>query len=764
MQLEENSTLEWAEIYAKALNTQGKLHWLQNQLEAAITAWQSAAMAYAQAGNSEGMAIAQINQARALQALGFSGQAEAILQQVDQQIQQQPTQLRVALLRNLGSILRQVGNLDASRDRLQEGLTLTSNPTQTSLMLLELGNTERAMGDRLSAIGRPVEMHFQAALQYYQQAIDLDSSLSAQLNHINLLVKTQQFTIAAAQLPVLQQAIEQLPAGRTAVYAAIHLAESWMQLANTAPIQSDTSAVAQLLSTAIQQAQMLHDERAESYALGQLGSLYEQTGQWADAKMLTEQALLKIEPIQAPEIRYRWEWQLGRLAQFQNKHQEAIASYQAAISTLQSIRSDLLSVNSDVQFSFRDNVEPVYRQFIELLLISESGQLPSQSQLQQAVQFVDALQLAELENYLGCILANVRRVNELQDSKAAILYPILLQKTLQQKPQQDNTERIMLIAQFPEQPNQLVYREISIPKGTAERTIQALRADLEIPSRTPEVLEGAKTLYDWIIKPLEPELEQTSADTLVFVLDGALRNVPMSVLYDGEQYLIEKGYGVTIAPRLQVFTPNTSSDSLRVSIGGIGIPQTINGTHFPPIVKLQEEFDRIGRSVEIGTPLMNEAFTTENIRQQLQGSDFTAIHWKTHGTFSSDPTETYVVAYQERITTNTLNELLQVGTRNGARPLELLVLSACETAHGDNRAVLGLAGLAARTGTRSVLSTLWIAQDTPTTEFMDHFYAALSQPGMIKAEAVRQAQLNLIRINGQTPHIWANYVLIGNWR
>jgi CHAT domain-containing protein len=92
------------------------------------------------------------------------------------------------------------------------------------------------------------------------------------------------------------------------------------------------------------------------------------------------------------------------------------------------------------------------------------------------------------------------------------------------------------------------------------------------------------------------------------------------------------------------------------------------------------------------------------------------------------------------------------------------VLSACETASGDNRAVLGLAGLAARTGTRSVLSTLWVAQDTPNTEFMARFYQALSQPGTTKAEAVRQAQLALIQAEGYTtPHTWGNYVLIGNW-
>lgn len=362
---DQNLTSEWAEIYAKALNTQGKLNWLQNDLEAAIAAWQSAAQAYAQAGKPEGIAIAQINQARALQALGFSRQAEATLQQVDQQIQQQPDELKADLLRNLGGILRQVGDLDGSINRLQAGLTLTTNPAQTSLILVELGNTERAVGNRLFAIGRPFEPHLQAALNYYQQAIDLDRALSAQLNRFNLLIDIEQFDIAAAERPALQQAIAQLPLGRTAVYAAINLAESWMQLANKTQ-STDPLPIAQLLTAAIEQARTLRDERAESYALGQLGSLYEQTRQWTAAQTLTERALLKIEIIEAPEIRYRWEWQLGRLAQAQNQRQDAIASYEAAIATLQSIRTDLLSINPDVQFSFRDNVEPVYRQFIEL--------------------------------------------------------------------------------------------------------------------------------------------------------------------------------------------------------------------------------------------------------------------------------------------------------------------------------------------------------------------------------------------------------------
>lgn len=763
LQLGENLTSEEAAIYAKALNTQGKLDWLQNQLEAALTSWQKSAQAYAEAGNPEGMAIAQINQARALQALGFSRQAADLLQQVYGQIQPQPNELKAIVLRNLGSVLRQMGDLDASRDRLGESLTLAKNPANTSLILLELGNTERATGARLAAIGRSATANIQTAFNYYQQASDLDGSLSAQLNRFSLWIEMQQTEAAIAQLPILKQAIEQLPTSRTAVYATINFTENWMKLNQAQQTEADNLAIAQLLSKAVQQAKTLNDARAESYALGQLGSLYEKMQQWTEAQTLTEQALLKMETIQAPEIRYRWEWQLGRLAQSQHQREDAIVSYEAAIATLQTIRSDLISVNPDVQFSFRDNVEPVYREYIQLLL-STPGQQPSQSQLQQAIQTVDRLQLAELENYLGCTLANLGQVGEIQDTQAAILYPVLLQNESGDRLAPQQVDRLIVIAQFPGQSNRLTYAETSLPANKAEGTIQTLRQNLEIPSRTPEVLEGAKELYDWMVKPLEQQLAQTSVNTLVFVLDGALRNVPMSVLHDGDRYLIEKGYAVAIAPRLQVFTPSPSPEALRVSIGGVGVGQTIDGIEFPPILKLQEELDRVARSVEVGDPLVNEAFTTQNIRQQLQSREFSAIHWKTHGTFSSDPVETYVVAYQERIATNTLSDLIQVSSRDGVRPLELLVLSACETASGDNRAVLGLAGLAARTGTRSVLSTLWVAQDTPNTEFMAQFYKALAQPGMTKAEAVRQAQLALIQNSGYTaPHIWANYVLIGNW-
>ncbi|MBE7384724.1 MAG: CHAT domain-containing protein [Leptolyngbya sp. SIO1E4] len=760
-------TPEQMAIYAKVLNTQGKLHWLEGNVEAALAVWQRSEQAYHQAGDTAGVAIAQINQARVLQHLGFNSQAQTVLQQVYQTLQQQPDMaLKATGLRHLSGVLRQIGELDTARSLLQNSLSLTPHPDSTGLIFLELGNTEWAIANRLMAIGQQAEAqpHLQAALTAYQQAIDTDNVLSARLNLLRFWIDQGEWTAAIQAVPTVQQAIDPLPPSRTTVYANIHLAESVLKLIQLIPAHEATAsaalpsdalhplAVAERLSAAFKHAQTLADKQAESYALGQLGRVYEQTQQWAEAQSLTEQALFTLETIQAPELQYRWEWQLGRLRQKQHDQPGAIRAYEAAVNSLQRVRNDLLNVNAEVQFSFRDDVEPVYRQYIELLLTSSQAADPQPPQLEQAIQTVDQLQLAEIENYLGCALTQVQRVDQVQDPQAAILYPIVL------------SDRVAMVAQLPGAATPLTYHETLVPQATLDATLLALQTNLAAPQRTPEVLADAQKVYDWVLRPIEAELSQASVQTLIFVLDGTMRNIPMSVLHDGNQYLIEKGYAVAIAPRLQMFAPRATRPALKVKMGGIGIPQVINETQFPPIAKLREELEGIAQYVDVSEPLMDESFTTDNIRQQLQRGDFSAIHWKTHGVFSSDPQETYIVAYNEQIVAQDLNNLIQIGSRNGARPLELVVLSACETAQGDDRAVLGLAGLATRTGTRSVLSTLWIAQDTPNTDFMIRFYENLSQSDRSIAESVRQAQLALMNEYGYTtPYIWANYVLVGNW-
>jgi CHAT domain-containing protein len=784
-------TPAYAEVLAKALNTQGHLYWSQGKLEQSLHTWQAAAQSYLSAGDERGIILANINQAQALQSLGFGTQTVEILQEVYQRLQQQPdASLQTTGLRSLGQALRRIGKLDRSLSVLQESIERAEHPNAKAAALLELGNTEQAFSDRAVAIGKleVAEPHAEAALQAYQTAAQLSDTpalrLQSQLNQLSFLVQLGKRAEASLLWPSLQSSLAELPLNRTAVYARLNFAWSLTCLKQNAdrkaafcvnPARLDSQpesgsstrvptavpsweTIAQLLATAVDQARQLNDLLAESYALGQLGGVYEQLGQWSEAQTLTQQALLLTEVTQIPDSAYRWQWQLGRLLNQQGQPQAAIEAYGNAVRSLQSIRRDLLLISPEIQFSLRDNVEPVYREFVDLLLRPEQAaqpsqfNQPSQSNLKQAIQTIDALQLTELENFLGCALFQLARIDEeVIDPAAAKLYPILLQN------------RLAMIFELPGQP--LEYREINLSQSEIAATVRKLRDNLTEPGRTPEVLAEAKQLYQWLIRPLEPVLTQhPEIETLVFVLDGTLRNIPMGVLYDGEQYLIEKGYAIAVSPRLELFRPGVSPKPLNVFRGGVEMPQVINGKSFPAIEQLREELEQIPSPLTRLPPLLNQAFTKVNIQQQLQTSRFSAIHWKTHGVFSSDPAETYLVAYQETITMNDWVELVQSARQSRNEPLELLVLSACETARGDNRAVLGLAGIAVRTGARSTISTLWRADDDANTKLTAQFYQQLTQPGTTKAEALRQAQLGLLKESGYpAPYFWATYVLVGNW-
>lgn len=758
---------QYWEVSAKVLNTQGRLQWYSGQTEAALETWQRASSNYQRAGDRTGLVISLINQARALQTLGFSVRAEAQLTQVNQLLHQETDpNLQAVGLRSLGNALRRVGKLQESRTVLQASLEVEPlDPAVQTATLMDLGNTERALANKALAIGnnQTAQSHLQSAQQLYQQAATIAPSalarLQAQLNQLSLLIETEPNPPSTASPQALAEQLrsefEDLPPSRASVYARLNYARSLIKATcpasatNCQPIGTHRKALAEFLAQTLQQARGIGDVTAETYALGQLGELYEQAGQWREAQDLTQQALLKAEALQAADVRYRWEWQLGRLQNQQGNRVAAVAAYQSAVKSLQSVRNDLLSISADVQFSFRDDVEPVYRGLVELLLDSEPGQPPSQENLQQAIQQVNALQLAELNNFLGCNLAQVIGLEQVEvDTTAAKLYPMIL------------PNKLAVVLELPgDQP--LLYHEVRQPQAEILQTLQQLRRDLSTSDRTPEAVAGLKQLYTWLIAPFQTALN-SEIKTLVFVLDGELRNVPMAALYDGQQYLV-KQYAIAVAPRLELFEPNPRPAKLNVFLGGVGEPQTLQQRAFPKIEYLTPELEQIQQLVNAEQPLLNEAFTETNLEQQLQAGKFSAVHLKTHGIFSSDPEETFIVAYQELITGRDLGRLIQLGRLGEASPIELLVLSACSTAQGDNRAVLGLAGVAVQAGARSVVSTLWEAQDLPNTQLMIRFYQELLNPQISRAEALRQAQLHLLQQGYTTPHIWATYVLVGNW-
>ncbi len=159
---------------------------------------------------------------------------------------------------------------------------------------------------------------------------------------------------------------------------------------------------------------------------------------------------------------------------------------------------------------------------------------------------------------------------------------------------------------------------------------------------------------------------------------------------------------------------------------------------------------------------MNRAFTRDRLQQEMNSEPFPVVHISTHGRFSSDPQQTMILAWDQPLNVNQFSSLLESRQR-GHSELELLTLSACETAQGDKRSILGLAGVAYRAGARSTLASLWLVNDKSTVILMENFYQNL-KVGMPKAEALRQAQLTL-RQNPKYfhPYWWAGFVLVGGW-
>lgn len=751
-----------SQVFAQVLTAQGRLQLAQGQASDALATWQQAESVYRETNNINGVLGSQINQARALQAEGFYRRATDLLTQVEQSLQNQPdSRLKVTGLRSLGKMLRLVGNLAQSRTVLEQSLAIAQNlgdavpRSDISSILLSLGNTTRAQGE------------LETALDFYQQAIATAPSLTTktqiQLAQLSLLVDTERQIEAQQLFTQIQSQLDQLPLSRLAAYARIDLAQSAVKISRhqtEAESASLLRSAAEELATAIQQLRSIGAperlspaaRRGESYALGTLGSLYETTQQWDNAKTLTQQALSLAQSIDAADIAYQWQWQLGRIfcqgqqpcPSTEDRHNATVA-YAEAVKSLRSLRSDLAAINQDLQFSFLEKVEPVYRQYVELLLQSETN-APSQENLIQARETIEALQLAELDNFFreACITARPVKIDQI-DPHAAVVYPIIL------------PNQFAVILSLPNQP--LRYYTTSLPQGEVEQILTQMLQGLRATAFVEDLLPSAQQIYDLLIRPQEAELAANDIKTLVFVPDGLLRSLPMAVLHDGQQYLIEK-YSLALTPGLQLLQPQ-AIDRLQLQglLAGLSQPRE----NFSALPNVVTEISQIEAEIP-SQVLLDQSFTNQALTTGVDSTPSQLIHLATHGQFSSNADDTFILTWDGRINVKQLDQLLRF--REGElSPIELLVLSACQTATGDRRAALGMAGVAVRSGARSTIASLWSVNDLSTASLMIEFYHELGRPGITRAEALRRAQLTLLHQDGgyTSPYYWAPFVLLGNW-
>ncbi|ADI65763.1 CHAT domain-containing protein [Trichormus azollae] len=722
-------------IWAQILNTQANLELSTGQTETALEIWQQAQKYYEQVGDNMGSLGSQINQAQALQTLGFYRRSKQHLEMLTQKLAVMPdSEIKVSGLRSLGLALDAIDD-SKSQQVLEQSLAIANKikaKTQLSSILVILGKVASDSQDS------------EAALKYFKDAqttaTNPNELLQARLATFKVLVDYDKLEAETSLALQLQQQLLELPPSHSSLYAAINFVATLNRLEKPERVLPIPE-LANLMSVTVKSAQQIQDAPAQAYALHQWGQLYHRTNQLTKAKELAQKSLNIARQLQADDIIAQSAWQVGRLYKQQGDHPEAIRAYTEAIKSLKALRGDMVAVNPDVQFSFRESVEPVYRELVGLLL----DEKPTQPALMQARELIESLQIAELDNFFReACLDKAQQIDNI-DPTATVIYPIIL------------SDRLAVILSQAGQP--LRYYVTHKSQTDIEQTLDNFLITINPVSDSQEQSRLSQQIYDWLISPPEQEQALKNTKTLVFVLDGKLRNIPIAALFDGQQYLIEK-YAVALSPGLQLMAVQ-SFQQTKIKAIVAGISESRNGFSALPGVEL--EVKQISQTLP-SSMLLNQKFTNQSLADRVKSSRADVIHLATHGQFSSRLEETFLLTWNGQVNVQELSELLKNHSEDSSQAIELLVLSACDTAAGDDRAVLGLAGLAIKSGARSTIATLWPVKDKAAEILMTRFYDYLRQPKITKAEALRQAQINLIRqTDFYNPFFWSAFVLVGNW-
>ncbi|MDJ1172715.1 CHAT domain-containing protein [Roseofilum capinflatum] len=425
---------------------------------------------------------------------------------------------------------------------------------------------------------------------------------------------------------------------------------------------------------------------------------------------------------------------------------------------------------------------PIDSQQAATALISRGSvqRLLDEGQLQQAVEVGDRLLSEEFADYLNKPLPQqqlsfaqlqnqLEKMSAQMGNSSALLYMI------------SRSEQLDLVLVPPT--GEPIYHSIPEASNAALiAKIKAFQAEIANPirRRSTSYLDASQQLYQWLIAPIEAELEAQGITTLLFSLDSGLRSLPIAALHDGEQFLVEK-YQFSLVPSLSL-TDTRYQNLQKTPVLAMGASEFSDQTPLPAV---PVELSTISEQLWQGQAFLNQELTVENFNQQRAQSDYGIIHLATHGQFKPGRIEeSYIQFWDRKIGLDQITNLNLTDP-----PIQLLVLSACRTALGDRQAEFGFAGLAVQSGAQSALASLWYASDLGALGLMAEFYHHL-QTEDTKSGALRRAQIAVLRQEVQIkdgklignfgeidlppelntgiqpnlihPYYWSGFTLIGN--
>ncbi len=492
-----------------------------------------------------------------------------------------------------------------------------------------------------------------------------------------------------------------------------------------------------------------NDSYSLCFATAYLGKLYALQKRYKEALQYTRRAAFIAQENSYGALNFQWHWQIARILGQQGKKAEAISAYRRAIRVRNTdgssgiVDADSFSIPGENPISLNFELAELLIQRTESL--KESSAI--QDHLRQARQILESIKADELNAFLGdeCVAASRAEIQEIDtvDNRTAVIYVASFT---------DNIELLVSIA--------AQLRRFTIPVANADFAdeIKHFRQGLE-ERTTNRYLKHAQTLYGWLIAPLRAYLSETEVRTLVFVPSESLRNVPLSALHGGSHFLIED-YSIAVSPGLTLIGPTpTNWEDSRILLCGLSLP--VAG--FSGLEYVSDEVTALSALFE-GRNMMNQKFVYDRFEHEINNANYSIVHIASHGVMQTDPKESFLLTFDGKIRMNDLERLLKPYQFRGT-PVELLTLSACETAAGSEKAALGFAGLALKAGARSVLGTLWSINDAATSTLIQKFYAKFSDAsGPSKAQALQHAQITMIQDQRyQHPCYWSPFILVGNW-
>ncbi|WP_414544792.1 CHAT domain-containing protein [Nostoc sp. CCY0012] len=806
---------------AQSLTERG--HELLNQGHAseAVEIWDQALKIYQQLRYEEGITGTLINKSLGLQYLGLYPRAcntllQALKLDRDASVcatslepstdpvstirlltktinEQKSTQVYLLGLRNLGDVLRLLGKPDTSYAILNKTYEIANrlplkSENLNNELLLSLANTEQALyyqaKNKYQLTDEPeskqiaiekARLRLESALRIYQQLRSIEKqnpiALQSELNQLSLFIEAEKWADLkrkSTQLITTTQSLQELVktilieksyfqnlSSIESVYARLHFVQSLIQINQNRNLKqlllpNDNSLFTSLsiAKEALLLAQELKNKRAESQALGVIGNIYGYLGRASESKQYLETAMGLAQSVQAWDVAYQWQWRLGRLYHQTGEIDKALESYASAINSLSQVRGSILAANREIQLGFKEKVEPVYQEYMELLLSQ------SRPNLKQVVAAQEKLKIAELETFLQCSQLPIISLNNSQ--KATKLPPTIYLIKLK--------DRVEVIVRTPQD---IFYRhtlELTAVSDNINSLITAAQSQDFAEIRKSNLLIHAQAIYNLLFVPIKKYLPDSG--TLVFVVDTYFQNLPLAMLNDGKNFLISH-YSISTASSSELWESQTLKplQPLKALIAGLyevspSLKNSLVPKNFQALPEVKTEIAGIKENTAPSSVLLlNSKFTSDNLHQKMEKNLFKIVHISTHGQFSSDSEKTFLLAWDVPITVKQLKFLLKI-ERSG---IDLLVLSACQTAKGDKRSTLGIAGIAAQAGAKSTVASLWLVEAGSTAQLMSEFYKGLEN-GMTKAEALRQAQLKLMSNPAYShPYFWAGFILVGNW-